>query len=201
MVKTTEYKLKVIFIAPLLGSQASIQVATEYVAKKNGFTPEDDELAMLPDVLDKGTTVFHKMDDGTPAIMNYHLMGFLKEAGRVLNGLAGDGVKNLRSKVGSYVSVQPRIIPLIVPAGVKVEYLERPLRAETPLGPRVALARSEMLPEGTTFKAMLSVINKEIDRRVLEDLLDYGYNKGMCQWRSSGAYGNFRYELTVDGDS
>jgi hypothetical protein len=195
MMKTTTYKLKVIFTAPVLGSQPTRDIATEYIARKNGMELPQDESEMLPEKLERGTTVFHRNQNGNPCLLGYHLVGFLKESARVQNGKVVGGVKNLRSKAASCIFIRDRIIPLHVPEDAEIEYCERPLRAETAMGPRVALARSEMLPEGTWFETGLEVLDGEMSEEVLRDLLDYGYFRGLCQWRGSGAYGNFRYEL------
>jgi hypothetical protein len=69
----------------------------------------------------------------------------------------------------------------------------------TPLGERVAIARSEMLPAGTWFRCGMTVIQcpREQDRlteAVIRELLDYGWFKGLLQWRNGG-YGRFRYTL------
>lgn len=199
--RTETYELKVIFMTPVLGSQPSNpEIATEFILKKSGMDarPADEE-EYLPDLIEKGTTIFYRLND-QPAVMNYQLLGFLKEAGKVQNGKAGaatgsSGVKNLRSKVGSQIFISPRIVPLNLPEGGEMDYLERPLRADTPRGQIVSLARSEMLPEGTWFKVGLEVLSGEISQAVLEDLLDYGFYRGLGQWRNSGAFGTFRYEL------
>lgn len=197
--KTDTYKLKVRFETPVLGSQPTRDVATEFLAKKAGFaTLPEDEIELLPDALERGTTVFHRLADGQPCLMNYHLLGFLKEAGKVQNGKVTGGVKALRSKVSSSIFISPRFLPLCIPKDGEVDYLERPLRAETAQGPRVALARSEMLPEGTWFVCGLEVLSGEITEEVLRDLLDYGWYRGLGQWRNSGAYGTFRYDLVKE---
>lgn len=208
--KTEIYKLKVVFVMPVLGSQPTRDVASEFIAKKNGFEAlPEDEVELLPDALERGTTVFHRLPNGHPCLMNYHLLGFMKEAGKVQNGQVDGGVKNLRSKVSQRIfvyavpdaggSLSSRFLELHVPEGSGgVDYLERPLRAETAMGPRVALARSEMLPEGTWFECILEVLQGEITEKVLRDLLDYGWYRGLGQWRNSGAYGTFRYELVKE---
>lgn len=197
--KTDGYKLKVIFETPLLGSQPTRDIATEFIARKNGFAElPEDEAELLPDALERGTTVFHRLADESPCLLNYHILGFLKESGKAQNGKVQDGIKALRSKVSSSVFVSPRIIPLHLPDGETVDYLERPLRAETAQGPRVALARSEMLPAGTWFTCGIEVLPGQITEEVLRDLLDYGWYRGLGQWHGSGAYGTFRYELTKE---
>lgn len=200
MLKTSTYKLKITLLTPMLGSQPTREIATEFIAGRAGIKLPEDEEKYLPDELERGTTVFHRVND-QPALLNYQVLGFIKAAGQVLNGKVGrgrkdgEGVKNLRSKLASAVFVQPRVIPLRLPEGGEIEYLERPLRASTAQGERVALARSEMVPEGTTLELHLEVLDGEISEDVLRDLLDYGYYRGLGQWRGSGAYGTFRYEL------
>jgi hypothetical protein len=193
------YKLKIYFLTPVLGSQPTTEVASEYLAKKAGLEFRPDDEALLDDVLERGTTVFHRLENGDPCLMNYHVLGFLKESGKVQNGKSNvGGIKNLRFKVGSQVFITPRQLPLVMPKGDGIDYLERPLRAETALGPRVLVARSEMAPEGSTVSCSLEVMHGEISQNVLLELLDYGFYRGLCQWRGSGAFGTFRYELSKD---
>ena len=75
-----------------------------------------------------------------------------------------------------------------------IEFLERPLRAETAQGPRVALARSEMLPSGTKISCGITVLGEVISEKALREILDYGYWQGLGQWRNGG-WGRFRYVL------
>ena len=188
------YQLKVTFTEPILGTQPQKDVATKYTqdkAREKGL-PVEDELETLPEMLDKGTTAFHKLD-GQPIYYDYHLKGFLKEAGSVLNGT--HGVKALRSKVDNTVFVQPRRIPLHLPEGGEIGFLERTLRGQTMKGPRVSLARSELLPVATWLEATVQVIAGPISESILRELLDYGQFKGFGQWRNGG-YGRFTYELS-----
>ncbi|MBA2705847.1 MAG: hypothetical protein H0U60_18580 [Blastocatellia bacterium] len=189
----THYKLKVTMTEPLLGTQTVKDVAIEYLQSKARDLGIDvsDEQETLPEMLERGTTVFHKLDD-KPIYYDYHVRGFLKESGRLQNGARG--VKNLRNKIDNMVFIRPRRIALHVPSDATVEYLERPLRAETAQGPRVALARSEMLPLGTWFECEVEVLGSTIGEDLLRDLLDYGAYKGMGQWRNA-SYGRFTYEL------
>ena len=189
------YKLKVTFTEPILGTQPQQDIATEFIQSKarDAGLEVADEQETLPEMLEKGTTVFHRLD-GYPIYYDYHVKGFLKASGKVQNGLCN--VRNLRSKVGDYVFVFPRRIALKLPDGEhKPEFLERPLRAQTMQGERVALARSELLPVGTSFECELKVINEVMSEKLLRGLLDYGALCGMGQWRS-GSYGRFFYELS-----
>ncbi len=191
---TTIYKLKVIFITSVLGTQPNKDVATEYITSKavgeNGNLPED-ELLTLPNALQKGTTGFHRLN-GQLIYYDYMVKGFLKEAGMAFNGLRG--VKNLRSKLDNFVFVIPRQIELHLPEGTEMSYCERPLRAMTMQGPRTSVARSEELPAGTWFDCQLKVYNSPISMPLLQDLLRYGADKGFGQWRNGG-HGRFEFAL------
>jgi hypothetical protein len=189
-----KYGLEIVFLTPVLGSQPQKDVATEFLGSKfvdNGGILPDDELETLDETIEKGTTVFHKVD-GKPILFDYQVKGFIKEAGRTFNGL--DGVKALRSKIDSMLFVTPRRINLVIPEGGGITYNERPLRAETAQGPRVALARSEELPEGTKFSCTLEVYRGQLTFEIIHGLLTYGAYKGLGQWRNGG-YGRFEFTL------
>jgi len=87
------------------------------------------------------------------------------------------------------------VIPLVLPSDGEMEYCERPLRAQTAQGERVALARSEMLPAGTRFSCGLVLYPGEITEEILRQLLDYMFDMGIGQWRNAG-YGGITYKLT-----
>lgn len=189
------FKLQIDFIEPLLGSQPTKDIATEFLAKKSGFeTIPEDEIETLPEALERGTTVFHRNSSGNPILYDYQVKGFLKNSGKVQNGQVYGGIKNLRSKVNDLIFISPRQLRLHLPDGGEMTYLERSLRAETAQGPRVALARSEMLPAGTWFKCGLTLLGEAISEEALRDILSYGYYQGIGQWRSGG-YGKFIYKL------
>ena len=200
---TITYNLTVNFITPILGSQPTHAVASEFIAQKAGFELPEDEIETLPDALERGTTVFHRLPDGSPIFFDYYVRGMLKNAGDTFNGKI-NGIRAMKSKIEKYVFVVPRIIPIQKPKGMELaswaditDYLERPLRAETARGPRVALARSEMIPEGCWFKCGIEVFPSEITENVLTELLDYGYYNGISQWRGGG-YGRFTYQLVKE---
>jgi hypothetical protein len=189
-----KYKLRIEFLTEVLGTQPQKDVATEFITSKvadeNGNLP-DDELATLPEELEKGTTAFHKLD-GHPIFYDYQIKGFLKEAAQIFNGLRG--VKNLKSKMDNLVFVTPRQIQLHLPEGGESTFCERPLRAMTAQGPRTSLARSEQLPVGTWFECFLEVYDGPISEALLRDLLSYGERKGLGQWRNGGK-GRVSFEL------
>lgn len=203
MLERKRYELKITFTESVLGTQPGKNTpASEYLrdkqkkaAAKAGVEEDlDEELLTLPEMVEKGTTVFHRDEDGNPMLYNYHVKGMLKESAQWLNGL--HDVKNMRSKVNAAIMVEPRRIPL---DGEFDEPLERPLRAQTMQGPRTSLVRSEQLKAGATFTCILNVLQLpkvKIKKELLLDLLQYGSQMGMMQWRNSGVHGQFDYELT-----
>lgn len=193
--KETTYKVRIDFLEPLLGSQPAAGVASEYLAKRAGFDSlPEDEIETLPDALERGTTTFHKDKNGQPILFDYAIKGFIKNSGKVQNGQVSGGVKNLRSKINDQVFVSPRQVQVHLPEGEGITFLERALRAETALGPRVALARSEMIPSGSWLEFGITVLGEVITEAVLRELLDYGYYNGLGQWRNGG-FGRFAYKL------
>lgn len=78
---------------------------------------------------------------------------------------------------------------------------QRPLKAMTMQGPRVALAASEMLPAGTWCDFTVTMLadtwrhkSKRLTTKcedALVEWLAYGRLRGMCQWRNAG-WGAFR---------
>ena len=88
----------------------------------------------------------------------------------------------------------PRKIPLWMPIDLDLTATDnqRPLRASTPQGERVALAHSEEAPAGTTIEFTVKcLIDSDLD--LVREWLDYGALKGMGQWRNSGR-GRFVWE-------
>ena len=77
-----------------------------------------------------------------------------------------------------------------------MDICQRPLRAETAQGPRVALASSETIPEGSSVEFTVRCLNEDWLTCVLA-WLNYGQYCGFLQWRSSGA-GSFVYEILDD---
>jgi hypothetical protein len=127
-------------------------------------------------------------DDKGLFIYNYCQKGYLKDKANLLKDQLK--LKNLKSKVDDYVFVSPRRIYLNKPSPDGV--LERPLRAMTMQGPRVTLARSDLVYAGLELEYGITVVRGPhgIDEDVLRDILTYGEDSGCGQWRNGG-YGTF----------
>lgn len=161
--------------------------AKEREAAKDELDAEEMTLARLDD-LEKGTTVFHRDADGRPIIWDYQIKGFLKDAWRML---AKDKDSHC-AKVKAYIKmidggvfVTPRMIPLELPEGAKIGLCQRPLRAQTAQGERVALASSEEAPEGTKIRFTVTQVLPGLEKG-LEECFEYAQFRFMGAWRNSG---------------
>ena len=87
-----------------------------------------------------------------------------------------------------------RVLPLYMPMDLDLlaTDCQRPLRAQTMRGERVALAHSEEAPAGTYFECTIECL-RDADMALVREWLDYGRYKGIGQWRNSGL-GRFRWE-------
>ena len=73
---------------------------------------------------------------------------------------------------------------------------ERPLRAQTAQGERVALSCSESIPAGSTMEIEITTLTDDLMNTVIE-WLDYGKLNGLGQWHNSGK-GRFIWEDITD---
>jgi hypothetical protein len=146
----------------------------------------DEEVETVQDLEERAWTGFHKDQDGY-FLYDYAVKGFLCEAGRTLkeSGL----VKQIQDKCKRYLFVKPRKIRL--PVEGKLDVLERPLRALTPLGPRTTVVRSDVIPEGTKIAFQLHLLKGGgLTKGIIEEILSYGQYIGIGQWRTA-SWGRF----------
>lgn len=192
------------FVTELLGTAPSDkEIYSSYIAAEavaagqlNGHGLME-ELDSLP-ADDKGRTVFHRNAEGKPILFDYQIKGFMKEScgmqARFPNTLS-KGLKAYKKLIDGMVFVWPRHIEIEMPAGAKIGTLERPLRAQTAQGERVALACSEMIPSGSKITFEIESLNTDvIGKDMIKEWLNYGRMKGLGQWRN-GSYGRFRYSF------
>ena len=188
-------KVKITFIEPLLGTlSGNKELAAEFIASKHPEKPQDDELAVeTPEGdLAKQSTVF-PMEHGKPFLWDYQIKGFLKDACSMLN--RANPKKKLpafKKVIDGLVFPQPRKIFLDL-HGKDTTYTQRPLRAQTAQGERIALARSETAPPGTTITFKVVLLDDKLEKRLIA-WLNYGELRGIGQWRNSGC-GRFTYEI------
>ena len=196
-------KCKVTYIEPLLGTaSANPELHSTYIASKapDAASIEDEVAAIGAEAVEeKAMTVFPRMDDGTPFTYDYQWKGFFKESCSMLRRADGYRSKKLtafKKVIDGLVFVTPRKIALELPDGAEVSEMQRPLRASTPQGERVALAHSEVVPEGTTQTLTIQILKDDLEPLVRE-WMEYGELHGTGQWRNA-SWGRFETEWIED---
>lgn len=152
---------------------------------------------------DKLITTFPRGLDGEAIFYDYQIKGFFKDACGMLAKVAGkdeNGKKipaNESSKLKAYkkyidglIFPKPRMIPIQFDG--EITECQRPLRASTPQGERNALAISEQINAPATMEFSVTFLRDDLVAAV-EEWFDYGYFRGISQWRNAGN-GRFVWE-------
>jgi len=190
-------KVKLTFTEPLLGTcPGNKEVATEFVLSNRPDGIAEDENATLAtneEALEKQSTIFAKTPDGKPHLWDYQIKGFFKDACSMLNRVMPKSaqLKAYKKVVDGLIFIKPRQIPIFVIG--KMEILERPLRAQTAQGERIALSRSEMIAPGSNIEFEIILLDPKLEKPIVQ-WLDYGALRGLGQWRNA-SYGRFSYEV------
>ena len=194
-----ELKVKLTFTEPILGtSPANPEIYREFIGSKSpdAATVEEEVSALGADaVAEKAMTVFPRTEDGTPFLYDYQIKGFFKDSCGVLRKVPGtkaSKIKAYKKEIDGLLFVSTRKIPLNLNGG-EIGVCERPLRASTAQGERIALSSSETAPAGTTIEIQIDCLTKDMHDLALE-CLEYGKLRGIGQWRNSGK-GRYTYEL------
>ena len=195
-------KAKLIFTEPVLGTLAGEkEVAKEFIASKHPQGEQADEVEVIENIeetLEKSSTIFPRDENGNPFVWDYQIKGFFKDAclAMISTGtLTQEALKKVgltkymhKRTIDQLVFPKPRKILFQLPDGIdpaKLEFCERPLRAQTMKGERIALARSEMIPAGTIIEFEVLLLNKNLED-FIKQWLTYGQLRGLGQWRNSG---------------
>jgi len=188
MAKLIDVKLR--FTTPVLGGMPMNEdIYRDFIASK---APEDqdteDEIDALTvdDEITKGKTTFPRDEEGYPFLFDYHLKGFFKSACgfmRDLKGTKSSTLKSYKKKIDGQIFVYPREI--MFENVTEIRECQRPLRAQTPQGERVALAISDEIPEGAELSFQVECLQDEHEK-LIREWLSYGTRNGLCQWRNSG---------------
>ena len=194
-----EMRVRLTFMEGILGTlSGNKELYSEYIASKapDAKTKEEEIASLGVDGVEKKEmTVFPRTDSNEPFAYDYQIKGFFKNACKALNG--ADGHTKLtayKSKIDNLIFVKERkILYHHDKSDLKqLDVLQRPLRASTPMGERVALASSEMIPAGATLEFTVTSFSKDLMKNVCE-WLDYGQFNGIGQWHNGG-YGRFTWE-------
>lgn len=185
-------KVHVEFTEELLGTaSANKELHSDFIASKApDAQSREEEIAALgvEEVEEKSMTVFPRTDDGRPFLYDYQWKGFFKDSCGMLRrdkAFKSSKLTAFKKVIDGLVFPQPRKIELVLPKGGMIGNCQRPLRASTAQGERIALASSETVPEGTTQDFYVMLLKDDL-LPVLFEWLDYGQLHGTGQWRNSG---------------
>lgn len=194
---TTTMTVKLTFTEDVLGTaNSNPDIHREYIASKAPDAPttaEEVEALGVDQVIEKAMTIFPKNEDGIPFLYDYQIKGMFKDAAGMLTRVPGTESKKIKAYkkvIDGVIFVEPRKIPFELSG--PIGNCQRPLRASTPQGDRVALADSESVPAGSTITFTIILLSKE-HKDAVKEWLDYGALRGIGQWRNSGK-GRFTWE-------
>lgn len=191
-----EMKVRIEFVEEVLGTANSDKdIHEEFIASKAPDAPSrEEEVAALgvEEVVLKGKTIFPRNSEGNPILWDYQVKGFFKSAAKVGSYIGGDSkLTSYKQKIDLLVFVNERQIVLHIPEGKVMGDCQRPLRAQTMQGERVALANSETCPVGTYAEFTVRVLEDSLMKYVIQ-WLDYGQYNGFGAWRNSSK-GRFKW--------
>lgn len=188
-------------------SSSSKELHKEYIASKapDAKSTEEEVAALGIDAVDeKGRTVFPRMavgdDADVPFVYDYQLKGFFKDAAKMLKKVSGSECSKVRAykqAIDGLIFIDQRKIPWMTDDGTPAHVgptCERPLRASTPMGERIAISSSETVPAGSHLDFGIILLDKTL-LPMVKECLTYGRLRGLCQWRNSGK-GTFTWEAT-----
>ena len=183
-------KCRVKFMEELLGTASNNpEIHSEFIASKapDAKSAEEEIAAIgVEESIEKSMTVFPRNPNGEPILFDYQVKGFFKDACGVLRKVTGtkaSKIKAYKKEIDGLLFVYPRMIPLQM-FGELTE-CQRPLRAQTAQGERIALAHSEAAPAGTEIEFTIECLTKDM-YDLARELMDYGRMRGIGQWRNSG---------------
>ena len=191
-------KVKVTFDEEVLGTASgNPEIHKEYIASNapDALTMKEEVEAIgTEEVFEKSMTVFPRNKAGNPIAWDYQWKGYMKDAFQMLRKVTGSAcgkIKAYKKEIDGLIFVYPRQIPINLSGEMGI--CQRPLRAQTAQGERVALASSETVPAGSSMTFDIQMLTDEHEKAVLE-ALNYGRLRGFGQWRNSGM-GRFHYEI------
>lgn len=195
--ETKKMKVRITYTEEVLGgANANPEIHSEFIASKaqdaESMTEEIEAIG-VEEVERKAVTVFPRDKDGQPMFWDYQIKGFFKDVCGLLRRVPGTHASKLKAYkkiLDGLLFVHGRRIRLNYDG--EITLCQRPLRAQTMQGERIALASSEALPAGTWFECEIEMLDPSLEGFVRE-ALDYGKLFGISQWRSSGK-GRFEWE-------
>lgn len=196
-----EMKVRLEFFEEVLGTASSDpEIHEKYIASNAPDAPsrkEEVEALGAEEVFEKSMTVFPRLDDGTPFLWDYQIKGFFKDSCGMLRKVkdtASSKIKAYKKEIDGLIFVKEREIPFIFDGEMGI--CQRPLRASTAQGERIALSSSETVPAGAKIEFTIQyMVNSDL--AAICEWLDYGELRGIGQWRNSGK-GRFKWHDITD---
>ncbi len=192
-------RVKVTFIEEVLGMMpANKNIYTDFIASKapDAMTREEEvEVFGANEIELQEMTVFPRDAEGRPYFYDYQIKGMFKDVCGMLRRVPGSKsskIKAYKKEIDGLIFVTDRENPIIFNGEITTN--QRPLRASTPQGERIALASSESIPAGATMEFEIAMLNADAHKDLIIEWLDYGKLRGLGQWRNSGT-GRFTYEI------
>ena len=195
-------KVRITFTESVLGmTPGNEDIYRDFIGSKaeDAASVEEEVKALGVDaVVEKGKTIFPKLEDGTPFMWDYQIKGFFKDSCgglRKVKDMKSSSIKAFKKEIDKLIFVQERKIPIIFDG--EITECQRPLRASTAQGERISIAISEEIPAGATMEfTIVTLLDSYED--IIREWMDYGCWSGLGQWRNSG-HGRFTWEeLSVE---
>jgi len=194
----------------LASAPADAEVYAQFIASRKQDELSADEIETLPAAEKEkiGWSVFHRDEQGI-FLLEYHILGFLKEAATAVEPRAKkisegkpteEKITAVKSKIDRFVFVSPRRLYLLRDGKILTnedDVHERPIRAMTAKGPRTSVKRSDCVNPGTGLSFRIAVLDpfeRSFSEEVFRDLFSYGALKGLGERRNDG-FGRFSFEL------
>ena len=195
-----EMKVRLTFLEEVLGTASSDpKIHETYIASNAPDAPtrkEEVEALGAEEVFEKSMTIFPK-ENGVPFLWDYQIKGFFKDACGMLRRVEGSKSKKLKAhkkEIDGLIFVAERKIPFNFDGEIGI--CQRPLRASTAQGERIALSSSETIPAGSFIEFTIQCM-ADADMSYVIEWLNYGKFRGIGQWRNSGK-GKFEWRDITD---
>ncbi len=193
-----EITVRITFAEEVLGTAPNDEeIYANYIASKapDAMSTADEVAAVgIEEVTEKGTTIFPRNEDGKPIMFDYQIKGFFKDSCGMLvrvKTTKSSKIKAYKKVIDGLIFVGPRQI--LIDTDKEITICQRPLRAQTAQGERIALASSEAIAAGATMTFKIKTLQDDLIPTIKE-WLEYGELRGLGQWRNSGK-GKFAYEI------
>lgn len=189
-------KVRLEFLEEVLGTaSADPEIHETYIASNAPNAPtrkEEVEALGAEEVFEKSMTIFPK-ENGIPFLWDYQIKGFFKDSCgmmRKVSGSVSSKMKAYKKEIDGLIFIKERKIPFQFDG--KIGICQRPLRAQTAQGERIALSSSETIPAGAMIEFEIECL-VDSDMNAVIEWLDYGKLRGIGQWRNSGK-GKFEWK-------